>query len=183
VGSVGAQSGGTGGLSSQRAIVTEQEFVRLYDRAARALRSYLRLLCRNAALADDLLQESFLRILHVDVSRLDEHQLKSYLYRAATSAAMDHFRAHKREMRGLSTVQFESESNLDLDLPHDMKLALRALKPQQQVLLWLAYVEGFEHREIAPLLGLGEKSIRVLLFRARQELAAVLKEREVENVT
>jgi len=163
--------------------VTEQEFVRLYDRAARALRSYLRLLCRNAALADDLLQDSFLRMLHVDVSRLDDHQLKSYLYKAASSAAIDHFRKHKREMHGLGTVQYEAESNLDLDLPHDMKLALRALKPQQQVLLWLAYVEGFEHREIAPLLGLGEKSIRVLLFRARQELAAILKERELENVT
>jgi RNA polymerase sigma-70 factor (ECF subfamily) len=163
--------------------VTEQEFVRLYERAAPALRSYLRLLCRNAALADDLLQDGFLRMLRVDVSRLDDHQLKSYLYKAATSVAMDHFRAQKRELQGLGDLQGESESIVDLDLPQDMNLALRALKPQQQVLLWLAYVEGFEHREIAPLLGLGENSIRVLLFRARQQLAAILKEHEVEEVT
>ena len=163
--------------------MNEQEFVRLYERAAPALRSYLRLLCRNASLADDLLQDSFLRMLRVDVSRLDEHQLKSYLYKAATSAAMDHFRSQKRELQWRGSLQSGSESMVDLDLPHDMNLALRALRPQQQVLLWLAYVEGFEHREIAPLLGLGEKSIRVLLFRARQELAAILKEREVENVT
>jgi RNA polymerase sigma-70 factor, ECF subfamily len=163
--------------------VNEQEFVRLYERAAPALRSYLRLLCRNASLADDLLQDSFLRMLRLDVSRLDEHQLKSYLYKAATSAAMDHFRAQKRELQGRSNLQSESESMVDFDLPHDMNLALRALRPQQQVLLWLAYVEGFEHREIAPLLGLGEKSVRVLLFRARQQLAAMLKERDVEEVT
>jgi RNA polymerase sigma-70 factor (ECF subfamily) len=163
--------------------VNEQEFVRLYERAAPALRSYLRLLCRNASLADDLLQDSFLRMLPVEVSRLEEHQLKSYLYKAATSAAMDHFRAQKRELQGRGNLQSESECMVDLDLPHDMSLALRALKPQQQVLLWLAYVEGFEHREIAPLLGLGEKSVRVLLFRARQQLAAILKEREVEEVT
>jgi RNA polymerase sigma-70 factor (ECF subfamily) len=163
--------------------VNEQEFVRLYERAAPALRSYLRLLCRNASLADDLLQDSFLRMLRLEVSRLDEHQLKSYLYKAATSAAMDHFRAQKRELQGRSNLQSESESMVDFDLPHDMNLALRALRPQQQVLLWLAYVEGFEHREIAPLLGLGEKSVRVLLFRARQQLAAMLKERDVEEVT
>ena len=163
--------------------MTEQEFVRLYERAAPTLRSYLRLLCRNAALADDLLQDSFLRMLRVDVSRLDDHQLKSYLYKAATSVAMDHFRAQKRELQGLGDLQGESESIVDLDLPHDMNLALRALKPQQQVLLWLAYVEGFEHREIAPLLGLSEKSVRVVLFRARQQIAAVLKEQEVEVVT
>jgi RNA polymerase sigma-70 factor (ECF subfamily) len=163
--------------------VTEQEFVRLYERAAPALRSYLRLLCRNPVLADDLLQDSFMRMLHVEVARPEEHQLRSYLYKAATSAAMDYFRAQKRELQGLGDLQTESESYLDLDLPHDMNQALRALKPQQQVLLWLAYVEGFEHREIAPLLGLGEKSVRVVLSRARQQLAAVLKERELEEVT
>jgi RNA polymerase sigma-70 factor, ECF subfamily len=163
--------------------VTEQEFVRLYERTAPALRSYLRLLCRNTALADDLLQDGFMRMLHVDVARLNEHQLKSYLYKAATSAAMDHFRARKRELLGLADVHSESGFQADLDLPHDMNLALRALKPQQQVLLWLAYVEGFEHREIAPLLGLAEKSVRVVLFRARQQLAAILKEHELEKVT
>jgi RNA polymerase sigma-70 factor, ECF subfamily len=163
--------------------VNETEFVCLYERAAPALKSYLRLLCRNAAVADDLLQDSFLRMLHVDVSRLNEHQLKSYLYKAATSVAMDYFRAQKRELHGRSTAQSESESNVDLDLPRDMNLALRALKPQQQVLLWLAYVEGFEHREIAPLLKLGEKSVRVLLFRARRQLAAILEQHAVEEVT
>jgi RNA polymerase sigma-70 factor (ECF subfamily) len=165
------------------AAVTEQEFVRLYERAAPALRSYLRLLCRNAALADDLLQDSFLKMLRIDVSRLEEHQLKSYLYKAATSVATDHFRAKKRELHSLGDLPGDSQSIADLDLPHDMNRALRALKPQQQVLLWLAYVEGFEHREIAPLLGLSETSVRVILFRARQQLAAVLNEHDVEEAT
>lgn len=163
--------------------MTEQQFVRLYERAAPALRSYLRLLCRNTALADDLLQEAFMRMLRVDVARLNEPQLKSYLYKAGTSVAMDHFRARKREVEGLAEAPTESVFLADLDLPHDMHLALRTLKPRQQVLLWLAYVEGFEHREIAPLLGMAEKSVRVLLFRARHELAAILKERELETVT
>jgi RNA polymerase sigma-70 factor (ECF subfamily) len=163
--------------------VTEQEFVRLYERAAPALRSYLRLLCRNVALADDLLQDSFVRMLRVDVSRLEQHHLKSYLYKTATSVATDHFRARKRELLGMGELQSESEFHVDLDLPHDMNQALRALKPQQQVLLWLAYVEGFEHREIAPLLALSEGSVRVVLFRARQQLAAILKAREMEEIT
>ena len=56
---------------------------------------------------------------------------------------MDHFRKQKRELHGLGDLQSESQFQVDLDLPHDMNLALRTLKPQQQVLLWLAYVEGF----------------------------------------
>ena len=134
-------------------------------------------------MADDLLPDGFMRMLQVDVARLMERQLKSYLYKAATSAAMDHFRARKRSSMDSQMCSGERGFHADLDLPHDMNLALRELKPQQQVLLWLAYVEGFEHREIAPLLGLAEKSVRVVLFRARQQLAAILKERELEKVT
>jgi RNA polymerase sigma-70 factor (ECF subfamily) len=53
------------------------------------------------------------------------------------------------------------------------------LKPQEQSLLWLAYVEGFDHREIASTLQLKEGSIRVLLFRARKRLADMLVKRRV----
>ena len=47
------------------------------------------------------------------------------------------------------------------------------LKPQEQALLWLAYVEGFDHGEIASALQVKEKSVRVLLFRARKRLAGI----------
>ena len=42
------------------------------------------------------------------------------------------------------------------------------------MLLWLAYVEGFDHREIALALRVNQKSVRVLLFRARKKLAGIL---------
>jgi RNA polymerase sigma-70 factor (ECF subfamily) len=40
--------------------------------------------------------------------------------------------------------------------------------------MWLAYVEGADHREIAAALGLRERSIRVLLHRVRRKLAGLL---------
>jgi RNA polymerase sigma-70 factor (ECF subfamily) len=49
------------------------------------------------------------------------------------------------------------------------------LKPQQQALLWLAYVEGFDHGEIASALGVRESSVRVLLYRARKRMAGILR--------
>jgi RNA polymerase sigma-70 factor (ECF subfamily) len=47
--------------------------------------------------------------------------------------------------------------------------------------LWLAYFEGFDHGEIAAALGLREKSVRVLLFRARRKLALILKRRNLRD--
>ena len=58
-----------------------------------------------------------------------------------------------------------------------MSRIFEQLKPQEQSLLWLAYVEGFDHREIALALQLTEKSVRVLLFRARKKLAGILTEK------
>ena len=43
-------------------------------------------------------------------------------------------------------------------------------------MLWLAYVEGFDHSEIAAALGISEGSVRVLLFRARRKMATLLTE-------
>ena len=53
------------------------------------------------------------------------------------------------------------------------------LKMREQTLLWMAYVEGFDHREIAAALQLKEKSVRVLLFRARKKLAGLLGKENV----
>jgi RNA polymerase sigma-70 factor (ECF subfamily) len=54
---------------------------------------------------------------------------------------------------------------------------MKELKPRERELLWLAYVEGSSHREIAQLSGLREQSVRGLLFRARARLAALLRRR------
>ena len=55
-----------------------------------------------------------------------------------------------------------------------MQRALAQLEDRDQQLLWLAYAEGSSHEEIAASLGLRTGSIKTLLFRARQRLAALL---------
>ena len=59
----------------------------------------------------------------------------------------------------------------------DVRRAFDQLKPRERQLLWLAHVEGFDHQEIAQLAGLKVASVRVLLFRARSQLANRLRER------
>jgi RNA polymerase sigma-70 factor (ECF subfamily) len=56
----------------------------------------------------------------------------------------------------------------------DAMRVFQQLKTHEQTLLWLAYVEEFDNREIALALELNEKSVRVLLFRARKKLAGML---------
>ena len=53
--------------------------------------------------------------------------------------------------------------------------ALARLKPRERDALWLAYAEGLSHQEIAETLGVKTTSMKILLFRARQKLASLLR--------
>jgi RNA polymerase sigma-70 factor, ECF subfamily len=146
-----------------------------YAKTAPGLRGYLRRASGNEALADDILQESFLRFLRAELPPMEDAPLKAYLYKIASSLLVDHWRRVKRE-RSWSLRNFlggEPVTNPRGD--SDALRFFRRLKSQEQLLLWLAYVEGFDHREIAAALGLREKSVRVLLFRARKKLAHTLE--------
>jgi RNA polymerase sigma-70 factor (ECF subfamily) len=155
----------------------EPAFQTFYRDTAPTLRSYLRRASGNAALADDILQETFYRFLRADLPALEPFQMKAYLYRTATSLLADHWRRLKRERRWNEENSFGSEAAEELDSAGEAMAVFRDLKPREQNLLWLAYVEGFDHREVAAALQLSERSVRVLLFRARRKLAGILKKR------
>ena len=152
----------------------EDAFQVCYDATASTLRGYIRRVANDVAVADDILQETFLRFLRSVPAGLEERQQKAYLYRTATSLLADHRRRASRErlwsMKSLSTERLPGPSPLTQDVP---RLFAR-LKPREQALLWLAYVEGFDHGEIASALQLRQTSVRVLLFRARKKLAGIL---------
>ncbi len=146
-----------------------------YARTAPGLRAYIRRASGNEALADDILQESFLRFLRADLPALADAPLKAYVYKIAASLLTDHWRRLQRERRWSLWNFLGGEPATNPGADRDTMRFFRRLKPQEQMLLWLAYVEGFEHREIAAALSLKEKSVRVLLFRARKKLAHTLE--------
>ena len=160
--------------TTARRPMDESEFRALYLSAAPQLWNYIRHACGDAALADDILQETFYKFLRADLPSMDDAQAKAYLYRTSSTLLADYWRRAKRERRW-SLAGFLGAETAGAPQPEgDAMRAFAKLKPQDQSLLWLAYVEGFSHNEIASALGLREKSVRVLLFRARRKLAGIL---------
>ncbi len=152
----------------------EAAFCALYRETGPTLRSYIRRASGDATLADDILQETYYRFLRAELPALEKFQIKAYLYRIAGSLISDHWRRLKRERRWSLANVFLSEAQENTGWGGDAMRVFRELKTQEQTLLWLAYVEGFDHREIASAMDLKEKSVRVLLFRARKKLAGKL---------
>jgi RNA polymerase sigma-70 factor, ECF subfamily len=149
-------------------------FRSFYQETAPALRSYIARACGSMDAADDILQEVFMRFLAKAPSDLSEPEMRGYLYRTAESLIIDRWRSSKRERARDLLAQAERREIVSPWDGDDVHRALSQLKPQQRTLLWLAYVEEFDHREIAAAAGITERSVRVLLFRARKTLAKVL---------
>ena len=150
-------------------------FAGFYERSARPLWAYLARVSGDPALADDLMQESFVRFLGASNPGDGEVAGRRYLFRIATNLLRDHWRRPRQasieEIPEEFFVATTSSAPSDLLAP-----ALAAMRPRERQLLWLAHAEGYSHREIAEITGLGSASIRLLLFRARRRIASLLRQ-------
>jgi RNA polymerase sigma-70 factor (ECF subfamily) len=156
------------------ALLTEPEFHALYARTASPLRAYVLRTMGYGAHADDIVQEAFLRLLRKPVPTRDADELRAYLFRTASNLVVDHWRAHKHESPEAAPER--SATGPDQALRLDIGRLFARLTPRERQMMWLAHVEGADHREIAALLGLRATSIRVLLSRARQRMARLLRD-------
>jgi RNA polymerase sigma-70 factor, ECF subfamily len=158
------------------ASMDEESFQAFYENTARALWSYLSRVSGDAALADDLLQDSYYHFLRAGRQGMSEAHGKNYLFRIATNLMRDHWRRGRTAGRlVLKPTRAPADTAERVQVQSDVWAALKKLKPRERELLWLAYVEGFSHKQIAEAIGLKAESIRLLVFRARQKLAALLR--------
>lgn len=162
------------GREHESAMTDEAKFEIFYREHSRPLWSYVCRVSGGASeIADDVVQESFLRFLGAPAGKRTNE--KAYLYRIATNLTYDYFRRSAREIKRQANFASNAETAYEqFAAGSEMAQVFGKLKMQERALLWLAYVEGHAHGEIAEILGLKSLSVRVLLFRARRKLAVLL---------
>ena len=157
-----------------------EAFAGFYERSARSLWAYLARASGNPALADDLMQEAYLRFLGVPDLADGEVARRRYLFRIATNLMRDHWRRPRTtSIDELPEMLFAAgDGSAASDAQAMLGPALAQMRPRERQLLWLAYAENYTHSEIAEITGLKSASIRLLLFRARRKVARLLRKRE-----
>lgn len=156
----------------------EAAFAAFYQATYRSLWAYVAKGVGEPAIADDIVQEAYVRMLQAVKRGTGIPEAKSYLYRIATNLMHDHWRRGGRELRDEASLdeapaRRRNEGEVALDL--DVGAAFERLAQRERTLLWLAYVEGYAHRDIAQAMRVSEGSVRVLLFRARKRLLEFLR--------
>ena len=154
----------------------ESIFQSFYERTNRPLWRYIARMMNADTHVDDIFQESYIKVLQSNVEFTNEQQMKSYLYRTATNCMRDHWRKMKRKRQWFEAEGEEMANSHDpVEVQHDLEQSFTGLSIQQRSLLWLAYAEEYQHKEIAEILDLKDKSVRVLLFRAKQTMVELAR--------
>lgn len=147
--------------------IAQAEFEAFYIRTSRKLHGYLCRLSRDPATADEVLQESYIRLINAPA--MGELPRKAYLYRIATNLLRDRWRRQKREKEWAANERGDELFHQNFNLPIDIGSVFESLGAQERAVLWLAHVEELSHKEISAVLGVKEKSVKVMVFRAREK--------------
>ena len=162
----------------------EGAFETLFARWSRPLLRYLERLVSDAASAEELLQESFLRVYRARERYRPEARFSTWLYRIATNLAWNELRRPRRRdphesMDAPEAAEFGSDPEVDAQVDArrvtaEVDAALRTLPERQRSALWLASVEGLSYAEVAEALDTSEKAVKALVHRGRSTLASKL---------
>lgn len=157
-------------------------FATLMRRHQSGVRGLLRrLTAGDAALADDLAQETFLRAYQSLRRFRGEAKLSTWLYRIAYNGFIDHARK-RSESTGLDELPEPATAPSDeaSDLTHDLERALRSLRSEERAALALTYAEDSTHPEAAEILGCPVGTLKTHVARAKEKLRRALKSYEPE---
>lgn len=142
----------------------------IYDRNQPSLWRYVHRLLGDADAADDVVQETFVRLL----SRpdLDGEPARLWLFTVATNLVRDRGRMSSRRARLLSAAAIEPEPiatpDRDLERAEKVRAVRRALEqiPERDRKLLMMREEGFRYHEIAQVVGVAPGSVGTLIARA-----------------
>lgn len=140
----------------------------------------------NQAVAEDLLQDVFLKVFsHLQDVR-DVDTFPGWVFRIALNTCYSYLR-HKKAQNGKAVPLSEMEGQIlddrpepvERDLKEPLDRAIRSLPPRLRSVFILHDVQGYKHAEISRLLKCSVGTSKSQLFKARMKLRALLRARKV----
>lgn len=166
----------------------EQAFRELYVRHHRQVLAFAIHLTHSAVDAEDILQDTFLRIWTNRSQLPDIERFDSYIFMIARNRTLDHLRKVALQQRLIdqvwANISDTSEENPAVELDareskHLIHQALEALSPQKQTVFQLSRQQGLSHEEIAQQLGLSKSRVKNLLVETLKHLRVFLARHSV----
>ncbi|MEM7474659.1 MAG: RNA polymerase sigma factor SigZ [Planctomycetota bacterium] len=146
---------------------------KVWDEFSTSLRSFIRRRVQDDSVADDLLQEVFVRIHDRMDSLNDEDRIAPWVFQIARNAITDHYRRKREVELGDHQEQPESESevqNLNAEVGNWLADRIEELPDEYRSAVRLAEMEGVKQKEIAARSGLSISGAKSRVQRGRKLL-------------
>lgn len=151
----------------------------LYDLTCAQLNSVALRYVVERSLAEDVLQESYIRIFKSlkSFDYRDDRSTLAWMKRITVTESLRLLKKRKRWTTADQSTTTELTITTDYSATGDITAALSQLSDRQRIVFNMYALEGFNHDEIAIHLGIAASSSRALLSRARSILKTTLTKR------
>ncbi|MDQ0189793.1 RNA polymerase sigma factor [Alicyclobacillus cycloheptanicus] len=132
---------------------------------------------RNNMDAEDVTQETFIKVYHALRGLREERTFPSWLARVTVRTALDWVSKHKRQPSvplDAEQVSTRTDVHASADIRMDVERALDGLTTEQRTIVVLRDVQGFGYDEIAEILDIPIGTVRSRLHYARAQLRELL---------
>lgn len=131
--------------------------------------------CRNYTDAEDVVQNTFLKLLQRKENFAEDTQAKYWLIRVTMNECKSLWRTPWKQ-RVTSTEELFCEPAFETPEQSELYYAVRELPVKYRRVVHLYYFEDYNVKEIAGILKISETAVQTRLLRARQKLKEKLKE-------
>ncbi len=172
----------------------EDAYRELLRRYQRPVFSLIYRMVRDRELAEDLAQETFVKVLNALDTYRPEFKFSSWIFKIANNAAIDHLRRRQLDTLSLegapgatspdrveaTALQLSDKGETPLqemearELGSAIERAIGRLRPEYQACVILRHIEDRPYEEIAEILDLPLGTVKTYLHRARAELKEIL---------
>ncbi|MBO4643486.1 MAG: sigma-70 family RNA polymerase sigma factor [Alphaproteobacteria bacterium] len=173
-------------IMRKTALGDEKAFHELLTRYEKRVFALAWRLCFNQTEAEDLTQETFLKVWKNAALWRPEAKLETWIYRVLHNLFIDSRRRDKGQ-----TEELSEDLRSDADTPEqtlikkrtgqEVAQALNALPDRQKEALILCYYQGMKAKDAAEFLSVSQGALEALLFRARQALKDKLSRGKGKN--
>ncbi len=160
------------------------DFWKIYDQYYAKVRKFILANVRDEWAADDLIQETFIRIQKNLDSLKDPSKLSSWIFSIAYNLCQDYFRQTRKftaiEVEDLEPIETFKVSLMQKKLEqHQMGQCIQdkmdLLAPDLRTVLLLSDIMACSQKEIGEILGISVSNVKVRLHRARKKFRAILE--------
>ena len=166
---------------------TEMELLEIYDQYYDRAKKFIVRLVKDEWIAEDLIQETFIRVQKNYNSVRDPSKLSPWIFRIAYNLCQDHFKIKKKVNADMGRLEERLPAPIgEIPLLKNLEQSqmgacvqeqMNLLPESQKIVLILYDFMGFKHAEIAEILNISTENAKVRLHRARKGLKSILKEK------